>query len=389
MERIYVDNAATTAMSDKAITALNLCLKNTYGNPSSLHTLGNLAAEKLSAARHDIAQCLGARADEIYFTSGGTEADNQAIMTAAEIGKENGKYHIISQKTEHHAILNTLDKLEKQGFEITLLDVDGEGKISAEQVESAIREDTVLVTVMTANNETGTIMPIKEIVEVCHEKGVLFHTDAVQAVGHIYVDVGDTDCDMLSLSAHKFHGAKGVGALYCKRGITPYTLIEGGGQEYGVRSGTENVGGICAMAEALKEAINSFDENMARVSNMRDILEKKLLNIPYSQVNGSKDNRLPSIINISFDGIENESLLLLLDSAGIYCSAGSACNSGNLNPSYVLKAMGISDEMTMGAVRFSLSEYNTLDEMNYIAQKTVEIVKYLRSVSPVWGELHK
>lgn len=389
MERVYVDNAATTAMSDKAISALNSCLKDTYGNPSSLHTLGNLAAEKLSAARRDIAQCLGARTDEIYFTSGGTEADNQAIMTAAEIGKENGKFHIISQKTEHHAVLNTLSKLEKQGFEITLLDVDSEGKISAEQVENVIREDTVLVTIMTANNETGTIMPIKEIVEVCHEKGVLCHTDAVQAVGHIYVDVGDTDCDMLSLSAHKFHGAKGVGVLYCKRGITPYTLIEGGGQEHGVRSGTENVGGICAMAEALKEAIDNFDENMVRVSNMRNTLEKQLLYIPHSQINGSQNNRLPSIVNISFKGIESESLLLMLDNEGICCSAGSACNSESLDPSYVLKAMGISDDMAMGAVRFSLSEYNTIDEINYVVQKTTEIVKYLRSVSPVWENLNK
>ncbi len=389
MERIYVDNAATTAMSDKAIAELNSCLKDTYGNPSSLHTFGNLAAEKLSAARRDIAQYLGAKTNEIYFTSGGTEADNQAIMTAAEIGKRNGKYHIISQKTEHHAVLNTLAKLEKQGFEITLLDVDSEGKISAEQVESAIREDTVLVTIMTANNETGTIMPIKEIVEICHEKGVLCHTDAVQAVGHIYVDVGDTDCDMLSLSAHKFHGAKGVGALYCKQGITPYTLIEGGGQEHGVRSGTESVGGICAMAEALKEAADNLDKNMMRVSGMRNALEKKLLHIPYSQVNGSRNNRLPSIINISFEGIESESLLLMLDSVGICCSAGSACNSGSLDPSYVLKAMGLSDEMAMGAVRFSLSEYNTLDEIDYVAQKTTEIVKYLRSVSPVWENLHK
>ncbi len=389
MERIYVDNAATTAMSDKAIAELNSCLKDTYGNPSSLHTFGNLAAEKLSAARRDIAQYLGAKTNEIYFTSGGTEADNQAIMTAAEIGKRNGKYHIISQKTEHHAVLNTLAKLEKQGFEITLLDVDSEGKISAEQVESAIREDTVLVTIMTANNETGTIMPIKEIVEICHEKGVLCHTDAVQAVGHIYVDVGDTDCDMLSLSAHKFHGAKGVGALYCKQGITPYTLIVGGGQEHGVRSGTESVGGICAMAEALKEAADNLDKNMMRVSGMRNALEKKLLHIPYSQVNGSRNNRLPSIINISFEGIESESLLLMLDSVGICCSAGSACNSGSLDPSYVLKAMGLSDEMAMGAVRFSLSEYNTLDEIDYVAQKTTEIVKYLRSVSPVWENLHK
>ena len=389
MERVYVDNAATTAMSDKAIAALNSCLKDTYGNPSSLHTLGNLAAEKLSAARRDIAQCLGARTDEIYFTSGGTEADNQAIMTAAEIGKENGQFHIISQKTEHHAVLNTLSNLEKPGFEITLLDVDSEGKISAEQVENAIREDTVLVTIMTANNETGTIMPIKEIVEVCHEKGVLCHTDAVQAVGHIYVDLGDTDCDMLSLSAHKFHGAKGVGVLYCKRGITPYTLIEGGGQEHGVRSGTENVGGICAMAEALKEAIDSFDENMIRVSNMRDTLEKKLLYISHSQINGSQNNRLPSIVNISFEGIESESLLLMLDNEGICCSAGSACNSESLDPSYVLKAMGVSDKMATGAIRFSLSEYNTIDEINYVVQKTTEIVKYLRSISPVWENSNK
>lgn len=389
MEIIYADNAATTAMSDNAAAVLSACLKQTYGNPSSLHTLGNLAAEKLSAARRDMAACIGARPDEIYFTSGGTEADNQAILTAAEIGGRNGKYHIISQKTEHHAVLNTLAKLEKRGFEISLLDVDGDGGIGAERVEGAIREDTALVTVMTANNETGTVMPVKDIVEVCREKGVLFHTDAVQAVGHIYVDVGDMGCDMLSLSAHKFRGAKGVGALYCKRGITPYTLIEGGGQERGVRSGTENVGGICAMAQALKDALCGLDENIRRVSDMRNALEKKLLYIPYSRVNGSKENRLPSILNISFVGIESESLLLMLDGAGICCSAGSACNSGSLDQSYVLKAMGIPDETAMGTVRFSLSEYNTFDEIDYIAEKTAEIVKYLRSVSPVWETMNK
>lgn len=389
MEIIYADNAATTAMSDNAAAVLSACLKQTYGNPSSLHTLGNLAAEKLSAARRDMAACIGARPDEIYFTSGGTEADNQAILTAAEIGGRNGKYHIISQKTEHHAVLNTLAKLEKRGFEISLLDVDGDGGIGAERVEGAIREDTALVTVMTANNETGTVMPVKDIVEVCREKGVLFHTDAVQAVGHIYVDVGDMGCDMLSLSAHKFRGAKGVGALYCKRGITPYTLIEGGGQERGVRSGTENVGGICAMAQALKDALCGLDENIRRVSDMRNALEKKLLYIPYSRVNGSKENRLPSILNISFAGIESESLLLMLDGAGICCSAGSACNSGRLDQSYVLKAMGIPDETAMGTVRFSLSEYNTFDEIDYIAEKTAEIVKYLRSVSPVWETMNK
>ncbi|MCM1277289.1 MAG: cysteine desulfurase, partial [Lachnospiraceae bacterium] len=298
-----------------------------------------------------------------------------------------GKRHIVSQKTEHHAVLNTLAKLEKRGFEITLLDVDGEGKISADRVENAIREDTALVTVMTANNETGVLMPVKEIAEVCHENGVLFHTDAVQAVGHISVDVNDIDCDMLSLSAHKFHGAKGVGALYCKRGITPYTLIEGGGQERGVRSGTENVGGICAMAAALKEAVDSLDENIGRVLDMRNALEKGLSFIPFCRINGSAD-RLPSIVNIGFEGIESESLLLMLDNEGICCSAGSACNSGSLDPSYVLKAMGQTDEAAMSAVRFSLSEYNTLDEIEYIVQKTMEIVKYLRSVSPVWERLH-
>lgn len=386
MNKIYADNAATTVMSDKAIAAFESCLKDVYGNPSSLHSAGRAAAEKLFAARRDVAECLGAGHNEIYFTSGGTEADNQAIMTGAVLGAENGKRHIVSQKTEHHAVLNTLAKLEKQGFEITLLDVNEEGRVSAEQVRNAIREDTALVTVMTANNETGTLMPVKEIAEVCHENGVLFHTDAVQAVGHILVDVADIDCDMMSLSAHKFHGAKGVGALYCKRGITPYALIEGGGQERGVRSGTENVGGICAMAAALKEAVCGLDENIRRVSAMRNALEKGLSLIPYCRINGSRTDRLPSIVNIGFEGIESESLLLLLDNAGICCSAGSACNSGSLDPSYVLKAMGQSDETAMGAVRFSLSEYNTLEEIEYIVQKTADIVKYLRSVSPIWNK---
>lgn len=386
MNYIYADNAATTQMSDEAVKALNACLKDDFGNPSSLHTIGQKAAGKLSAARRDIAECIGARPDEIYFTSGGSEADNQALLTAAEMGAENGKRHIISQKTEHHAVLNTLARLEKTGFEITLLDVDEKGRISAEQVKNAIREDTALVTIMMANNEIGTIMPIKEIVEVCHENGVLFHTDAVQAVGHIYVDVGDLDCDMLSLSAHKFRGAKGVGALYCKRGIAPRPLINGGGQENGVRAGTENVGGICAMAAALKEAVGSLDIDSRYVSGLRDRLIKGLSYIPYIRINGCEADRLPSIVSVSFAGIESESLLLLLDADGICCSAGSACNSESLDPSHVLRAIGLSDEMAMGTVRFSLSELNTSEEIDLIIRKTTEHVKYLRSISPIWSE---
>ncbi len=382
MIQIYADNAATTQMSDNAIAALNVCLKDIYGNPSSLYTIGSLAAEKLFAARRDIAKCIGARIDEIIFTSGGTESDNQAIMTAAGIGAENGKRHIISQKTEHHAVLKILERLEKAGFEITLLDVDNEGKINAEQVENAVRDDTALVTVMMANNVTGTVMPVKEIADICRKNDVIFHTDAVQAVGHIPVDVREIGCDMLSISAHKFRGSKGAGALYCKKGITPCSLILGGNQENGARAGTENVGGICSMAAALNEAVSQMDGNIKYVSALRDRLTNGLSLIPCCKINGSQINKLPSIVNAGFEGIEGESLVLLLDSQGICCSAGSACNSGNLNPDYVLKAMGCSDEMARSSVRFSLSELNTADEVDYIVKKTAEIVEYLRSIAP-------
>lgn len=359
-------------------------IEGDFGNPSSLHSAGQRAANALTKARKDVAECLGARPDEIYFTSGGSEADNQAILTGAEYGAANGKRHIISQKTEHRAVLNTLKRLEKYGFEIELLDVDETGSISADRISKAIREDTAFVTVMTANNEIGTIMPVKDIAEVCREKGVLFHTDAVQAVGHISVDVKDIDCDMLSLSAHKFGGAKGVGALYIRNGISPFCLIWGGEQERGIRAGTENVAGIVSMAAALKEAVSDMARDTVNVTKMRDRLIKGLRGIPYSVINGDMKNRLPGNVNVCFKGIESEALLLMLDSKGICVSAGSACNSGSLEPSYVLSAIGVTDEYIRGAVRLSLSSENTMGEIEYIIKNVKECVEYLRNMSPVW-----
>lgn len=384
MNAIYVDNAATTRMSKAAVAAMLPFFEEKYGNPSSLHSIGQTAANALNKARHDIAECLGAKSGEIYFTSGGSEADNQAILTGAEYGALNGKRHIVSQKTEHHAVLNTLKRLEKFGFEIELLDVDSEGNIAAEQVCSAIREDTALVTIMAANNEIGTLMPIKEIAEVCREKGVLFHTDAVQAVGHIPLDIHDIGCDMLSLSAHKFGGAKGVGVLYVRNGILPSCLISGGGQEHGVRSGTENVAGVCAMAAALTETVSKLGENTPKLITMRDRLIEGLLEIPHSAINGSKTNRLPGNVNVCFEGIEGESLLLLLDAKGVCASAGSACASGTLEPSHVLTAIGVPEDYIRGSLRLSLSDDNTMEEVEYIIKTVKECVGYLRSVSPVW-----
>lgn len=385
MNTIYVDNAATTKMRKSAVAAMLPFLDEDYGNPSSLHSVGQKAANALDKARRDIAECLGVKGGEIYFTSGGSEADNQAILTGAEYGMANGKKHIISQKTEHHAVLNALKRLERFGFEIELLDVDRNGRVSAEQIGAAIREDTALVSVMTANNEIGTLMPVKEIAKVCRERGVLFHTDAVQAIGHIPLGVRDIGCDMLSLSAHKFGGAKGVGVLYVRTGVIPACLISGGGQERGARSGTENVAGICAMAAALKEFVSNMQRDTTHIVDMRYRLIKGLLEIPNTILNGDIKNRLPGNVNVCFEGIEGESLVLLLDSKGICASSGSACASGSLEPSHVLSAIGVSDEYIRGSLRLSLTEDNTMEEIEYIIKAIKESVEYLRSVSPVWG----
>ena len=389
MNRIYVDNAATTKMSKTAINAMLPYLEDNYGNPSSLHTVGQLAQEALVKAREQVAKALGAEPREIYFTSGGSEADNQALLTGAERGALKGKKHIISQRTEHHAILHLLRRLEKQGFEVELLDVDGDGNVTPEQVRNAIREDTALVTIMTANNEIGTIMPIKEIAAVCKEKGVLFHTDAVQAVGHIPLNVADIGCDMLSLSAHKFHGPKGVGVLYVNKKLFPSTLIEGGAQERGRRAGTENIAGICSMAAALTEAVSKIDQNTPKLIAMRDRLISGLSEIPHSILNGAKTNRLPGNVNMCFEGIEGESILLLLDQKGICASSGSACTSGSLDPSHVLLAIGRPHEVAHGSLRLTLSEENTPEEVEYIIKTVKEVVEYLRSISPVWMDLQE
>ena len=386
---IYVDNAATTAMSDIAVEAMKPYLQGIYGNPSSLHSVGQRAKEELEGARELVASCLGAQPREIYFTSGGSEADNQAIRSAAYNGAAKGKRHIISTNFEHHAVLHTLKKLEKEGFEVTYLPVDKSGLITPSQVEEAIREDTALVTIMYANNEVGTILPIRQIGAVCREKKVTFHTDAVQAVGHIPVDVEADNIDMLSLSAHKFHGPKGVGVLYCRRNIPLRTFIEGGAQEKGKRAGTENLAGICSMAAALKDAVDHLSENMAKEERLRNILIEGLSKIPHSKLNGDRRQRLPGNVNMCFEGIEGESLLLLLDAKGIYASSGSACTSGSLDPSHVLLALGLPHEVAHGSLRLSLSPDNTEDEMNYIVSEVPKVVEYLRSISPVWEELEK
>ena len=386
---IYVDNAATTAMSDKAIEAMMPYLKGVYGNPSSLHTVGQVAKEALDGARARIAKCLNADHKEIYFTSCGSEADNQAIRSAAVNGLKKGKKHIVSTAFEHHAVLHTLKKLEKEGFEVTYLDVHSDGLVTAEQVQKAIRSDTALVTVMYANNEVGTIQPIREIGEVCKKTGVPFHTDAVQAVGHIPVDVKADNIDMLSLSAHKFHGPKGVGALYCKRGIPLNTFIEGGAQERGRRAGTENIGGIVSMSYALEETCAHMAENAAKLVVLRDKLIDGLLKIPHSKLNGDRRKRLPANVNMCFEGIEGEGLLLLLDAKGICASSGSACTSGSLDPSHVLLALGLPHEVAHGSLRISLSEYNTEEDVQAILKAVPEVVSYLRGMSPVWEELEK
>ncbi len=384
---VYVDNAATTAMSDIAVKAMTPYLQQIYGNPSSLHSTGQKAKEELEKARETVAACLGATPREIYFTSGGSESDNQAIRSAAYNGAFRGKKHIISTNFEHHAVLHTLKKLEGEGFEVTYLPVDKNGLITPEQVEAAIRPDTALVTIMYANNEVGTILPIRQIGAVCRAKKVTFHTDAVQAVGHIPVDVEQDNIDMLSLSAHKFHGPKGVGALYCRKNIPLRTFIEGGAQERGKRAGTENLAGICAMAAALQDAVAHLYENMAKEKVLRDILIKGLSAIPHSKVNGDLASRLPGNVNMCFEGIEGESLLLLLDAKGICASSGSACTSGSLDPSHVLLALGLPHEVAHGSLRLSLCPDNTEEEMRYIVQEVPKVVEYLRSISPVWEGL--
>ena len=384
---IYADNAATTKMSRTAIDAMLPYMETYYGNPSSLHTVGQQAAEALQKARETAAACLGCQPREITFTSGGSEADNHAIVSAARIGARKGKKHIISTAFEHHAVLHTLKKLENEGYEVQLLDVGSTGTVTAQQVADAIREDTCLVTIMYANNEIGSIMPIPEIGAVCQEKGVLFHTDAVQAAGHLHIDVKAQHIDMLSLSAHKFHGPKGVGLLYARQGIPLTNIIEGGAQERGKRAGTENIAGIVSMAAALKEACDHIDENAVKVAALRDKLIAGLSAIPHAALNGDPVNRLPGNVNFCFEGIEGESILLLLDAKGICASSGSACTSGSLDPSHVLLAIGRPHEVAHGSLRLSLCEWNTEEEVDYMLQVIPEVVAYLRSMSPVWKEL--
>lgn len=387
MTTIYVDNAATTKTSRTAIESMLPYMDKIYGNPSSLHSVGQAAADALRKAREEAAEVLGCEPNEITFTSGGSEADNQALVSAAAIGARKGKKHIISTAFEHHAILHTLKKLEKEGFEVTLLDVHENGMVSAQQVADAIREDTCLVSVMYANNEIGSIQPIAEIGAVCKEKGVIFHTDAVQAVGHVRINVKEENIDMLSLSAHKFHGPKGVGLLYARKGVRLTNIIEGGAQERGKRAGTENIPGIVGMVAALKEANANIDANAEKVSALRDRLIEGLEKIPHSALNGDRTKRLPGNVSFCFEGIEGESLLLLLDAKGICASSGSACTSGSLDPSHVLLAIGRPHEVAHGSLRLTLSEENTQEEVDYIIEETTKVVKYLRDLSPVWKEL--
>ncbi len=384
---IYCDNAATTRMSDAALIKMTELMKEVWGNPSSLYSHGQRAKEVLEEAREKVASAIGAQPGEIYFTSGGSEADNQAIRSAAELGRKNGKMHIVSSAFEHHAVLHTLEKLEKEGFDVTLLDVHENGLVVPGEVEAAIRDDTCLVTVMYANNEIGTIQPIREIGEICRRKKVLFHTDAVQAVGHIPVDVRGDNIDMLSASAHKFHGPKGVGFLYVKKGIRLTNLIEGGAQERGKRAGTENVPGIAAMAEALKEAVGGMKVNGERTAALRDRLIEGLKQIPHSALNGDAVNRLPGNANFCFEGIEGESLLLLLDDKGVQASSGSACTSGSLDPSHVLLAIGRVHDVAHGSLRLTIGDDITEDDVDYVIKSVREVVELLRSFSPIWRDL--
>ena len=385
--QVYADNAATTRMSAAAINAMVPYFDKIYGNPSSLHSIGQEAKEALESARARIAACLGCEPREIIFTSGGSEADNQAIISAARLGARKGKKHIISTAFEHHAVLHTLKKLEKEGFEVTLLDVKNNHNVTAQQVKDAIRPDTCLVTTMYANNEIGSVLPISEIGAVCKAAGVPFHTDAVQAAGHLHINVKEQNIDMLSLSGHKFHGPKGVGALYCRRGIALTNVIEGGAQERGKRAGTENIPGIMGLAAALEEACAHIDENAVKVSAMRDRLIAGLSQIPHCALNGDPVNRLPGNVSFCFEGIEGESLLLLLDMKGVSASSGSACTSGSLDPSHVLLAIGRVHDVAHGSLRLSLCEYNTEEEIDHILNVVPEVVNYLRGMSPVWRDL--
>lgn len=384
---IYADNAATTKISAKALNSMLPFLSEAYGNPSSLHSLGQQAKEFLEKARENIAKAISAYPGEIYFTSGGSESDNQAIRTAACIGLKKGKNHIISSKFEHHAVLHTLNALEKEGFEITLVDVNSKGVINPDDVRAAITDKTCLITIMTANNEIGTIQPISEIGRIAKENNVLFHTDAVQAVGHIDVNVDELNVDMLSASAHKFHGPKGIGFLYVKKGIPLKNLIEGGAQERGKRAGTENLPAIVGMAAALNESIENLDKNMQHISTLKNYLVDNLKDIERIRINGDLNQSLSGTLNMCFEGIEGESLLLLLDSKGICASSGSACTSGSLEPSHVLLSIGVPIEIAHGSLRLSLCEYNTMDEMEQIVKAIKEVVPYLRSISPVWEKM--
>lgn len=386
---VYADNAATTQVSPTAVAAMMPFLTEEYGNPSSFYSLGQRAAEALVKARETVAECLGAEPGEIYFTSGGSEADNQAIRSAAFVGAKKGKRHIISTKFEHHAVLHTLAQLEKEGFDVTLLDVHPNGVITVEDVANAIREDTCLVTIMFANNEIGTMQPIKEIGALCREKKIPFHTDAVQAVGHVPINVKEMNIDMLSLSGHKFHSPKGVGALYVRRSIPLKNLIEGGQQEKGKRGGTENMPGIVGMAAAMKEAIDHMDENMTKITALREKLIQGLEKIPHSKLNGDRNIRVPGTVNFCFEGIEGESMLLLLDANGIAASSGSACTSGSLDPSHVLLALGLPHEVAHGSLRLSIGEYNNEAEIDHILETVPKVVERLRDMSPVWDELVK
>ena len=385
--QVYADNAATTRMHQTAIDTMTYHLNHTFGNPSSLYTIGQEAKEVLETARADMAACFGAQPREIYFTSGGSEADNQAITSAAYIGARKGKKHIISTTFEHHAVLHTLKRLEKQGFEVTLLDVHADGLVTAQQVADAIRDDTCLVTIMFANNEIGTIQPIQAIGALCRERGIPFHTDAVQAIGHVPVDVQAMNIDLLSCSAHKFHGPRGVGFLYARRGIPLTNIIDGGAQERGKRGGTENTPAIAGMAAALREAVEHMAENTEKVTRLRETLIAGLSTIEHARLNGDRAQRVPGTVNFCFEGIEGESLLLLLDRKGIAASSGSACTSGSLDPSHVLLAIGLPHEVAHGSLRLSVGEYNTDEEMAYIVDNVRQVVAYLRSISPVWDEL--
>lgn len=386
---VYADNAATTSVSKTALDAMLPYLTTQYGNPSSLYAFAQNATEALAEARAAVAACIGAEPKEIYFTSGGSEADNQAIISAAKAGAKKGKKHLISTKFEHHAVLHTLKKLEKEGYEVTLLDVHEDGVVRLEDLAAAIRENTCLVTVMFANNEIGTVQPITEIGALCREKGIPFHTDAVQAAGHMPIDVNAMNIDMLSMSGHKFHAPKGVGVLYARRNMPIFNLIEGGAQERGKRGGTENVAGIVAMAAALKESVEHMEENTAKIIPMRDKLFRELSKIPHSKINGNLEKHVPGTVNMCFEGIEGESLLLMLDANGICASSGSACTSGSLDPSHVLLSLGLPHEVAHGSLRLSIGEYNTMEEIDHIIATVPKVVSYLRDMSPVWDELEK